>query len=374
MVTGRRSRFVPTGITKDDTPAMIEFKSDDILKDQAEALVNTVNCVGVMGRGIALQFKESFPENFKAYSDACKQGTVRPGRMFVFETGRLTPPRYIINFPTKRHWRGKSRMSDIEAGLEALVDVLREKQIRSVAIPPLGSGLGGLDWPEVKKRIEVAMRPLGQVAVTVYEPKGAPSSDRMTHSREVPRMTAGRAALVELMQRYLGGLLDPFVTLLEVHKLMYFMQEAGEPLKLKFKPAPFGPYAENLRHVLHAIEGHLISGYADGGDLPDKQLRLVPGSTDDAAAFLKRHKETRARFDKVTELVEGFESPFGLELLSSVHWVMRHEIVGSLDDVIARTYAWNPRKRQFTPRQIGIAVNVLSQKGWVEPPDTRSPG
>jgi len=351
---------------------MIEFGSGDILKDDAEALVNTVNCVGLMGRGIALQFKDTFPENFKAYAEACQRGEVQPGRMFVFETGQLTSPRYIINFPTKRHWRGKSRMEDIEAGLKALVAVIREKRIRSIAIPPLGSGLGGLDWLDVKPRIEAALRTLTDVRVTVYEPKGAPASDTMTHSREVPRMTAGRAALVELTHRYLGGLLDPFVTLLEVHKLMYFMQEAGEPLWLKFKQAPYGPYAENLRHVLHDIEGHLVSGYADGGDAPDKQLKLVPGAVAEAAAFLTQHGDTRARFDKVAELVEGFESPAGLELLSTVHWVMKHEAARTLYDVVARTYAWNPRKRQFTPRQIGIAVNVLSQKGWVEPSDTRS--
>ena len=194
----------------------------------------------------------------------------------------------------------------------------------------------------------------------------------MTHSRDAPTMTAGRAALVELMHRYLGGFLDPFVTLLEVHKLMYFMQEAGEPLRLNFKQAVYGPYAENLRHVLHAIEGHLVSGYADGGDAPDKQLELVPGATDDGARFLEQNEDTRSRFDKVTALVEGFESPFGLELLSTVHWVMTHETVGSLDDVIARTYAWSPRKKQFTPRQIGVAVNVLSQKGWVEPLGARN--
>lgn len=346
---------------------MIEFKSGDILKDEADALVNTVNCVGVMGRGIALQFKEAFPVNFKFYVAACQRGEVLPGRMFVFETGQLTPPRYIINFPTKRHWRGKSRIADIESGLVALVKVIREKQIRSIAIPPLGSGLGGLDWAEVRPRIEAALRTLADVCVSVYEPMGAPASDTMTHSREVPRMTAGRAALVELTHRYLGGLLDPFVTLLEVHKLMYFMQEAGEPLRLRFTQAHYGPYAENLGHVLRAVEGHLMSGYADGGDAPDKQLKLVPGAVDEAAAFLEKHGVTRSRFDKVAELVEGFESPAGLELLATVHWVIKHEVVRNLDDVIERTYAWNPRKRQFTPRQINIAVQVLARQGWAEP-------
>lgn len=344
---------------------MIEYTSGDILKDESEAIVNTVNCVGVMGRGIALQFKNAWPENFKAYAAACQRHEVQPGRMFVFETGRLTTPRYIINFPTKRHWRGKSRIEDIDAGLRALAKVILERDIDSIAIPPLGSGLGGLDWAKVKPRIEAALQALIDIRIIVYEPDGAPTSDTTHHRREVPTMTAGRAALIELMRRYLGGLLDPSISLLEVHKLMYFMQEAGEPLRLQYVQAPYGPYAENLRHVLHAIEGHLISGYADGGDAPDKQLMLVPGAIDDAETFLKTHADTRARFDKVETLIEGFESSFGLELLATVHWVIRHERVMAFDDVVERTYAWNARKRQFTRRQIGIAVDVLTTHGWV---------
>lgn len=192
----------------------------------------------------------------------------------------------------------------------------------------------------------------------------------MAHKREVPKMTAGRAALVELIHRYLGGLLDPFVTLLEVHKLMYFMQEAGEPLRLKYVKAPYGPYAENLRHVLHAVEGHLIAGYADGSDAPDKPLTLVPGALEEAAGLLAQHAESRARFGRVTLLVEGFESPYGLELLSTVHWVMTHEGVAQLDDVASRIHAWNPRKRQFTLRQVAIAADRLAAQGWVSPQTT----
>lgn len=350
---------------------MIEFKSGDILREDAEALINTVNCVGIMGRGIALQFKKAFPENFKAYAVACKNAEVRPGRMFVYETGQLTNPHYIINFPTKRHWRGKSRMEDIVAGLENLAETIRQYNIRSIAIPPLGSGLGGLEWPEVRQHIEALLEPLPDVRVVVYEPEGAPATEKMAHNREVPIMTAGRAALVELISRYLGGLLDPFVTLLEVHKLMYFMQEAGEPLQLRYKKGLYGPYAENLGHVLNAIEGYLVSGYADGGDAPDKQLKLVPGAIEDAMIFLNQHTETRVRFNKVAELVEGFESPFGLELLSTVHWVMKNESVNSMDEVINHSYAWNDRKRQFTHRQIALAVDVMSRKGWTEKLEAR---
>ena len=350
---------------------MMEYRVGNILEDTAEALVNTVNCVGVMGRGIALQFKKAFPENFKVYAAACKQGKVQPGRMFIHETGKLIPPRYIINFPTKRHWRGKSRLEDIEAGLEDLADVIQRYDIRSIAIPPLGSGLGGLEWGEVRPRIVKALEPLTHVRVVVYEPGGPPAAKNMAHIREVPKMTAGRAALVELIQRYLRGLLDPFVSLLEVHKLMYFMQEAGEPLGLKFQKGPYGPYAENLRHVLNAIEGHLVSGYADGGDAPDKRLELVPGAMEEAGAFLARNERTRSRFTKVAELVEGFESPFGLELLSTVHWVIDKEGARSMSDVQKRTYAWNDRKQQFTPRQIALAADVLKRHGWVNEAEHR---
>ncbi|TQV62557.1 MAG: macro domain-containing protein [Halothiobacillaceae bacterium] len=346
---------------------MIEYTSGDILQCEADALVNTVNCVGVMGRGLALQFKNIYPENFKAYEAACKREAVQPGRMFVFDAGQLTLPRFIINFPTKRHWRGKSRIEDIESGLVDLVKVIRDKGIRSIAIPPLGAGLGGLDWNEVRPRIARALAELTDVRVRVFEPKGAPANDKMAHVREVPKMTAGRAALVELIQRYLGGLLDPFVTLLEVHKLMYFMQEAGEPLRLKYVKAPYGPYAENLRHVLKAVEGHLISGYADGGDAPDKPLTLVPGAVIEAKDYLDQHAISRARFERVTKLVEGFESPYGLELLATVHWVMSREGATQHESVERQVYDWNARKRQFTPRQLAIAEARLRSLGWLSP-------
>lgn len=186
-----------------------------------------------------------------------------------------------------------------------------------------------------------------------------------TKSREVPNMTAGRAALVVLMHRYLAGLMDPFVTLIEVQKLMYFMQVAGEPLKLNYLKHHYGPYADNLRHVLTKIEGHLVSGYHDGGDAPDKQLELVPGAVKDAETFLVEDGDTRTRFDRVGSLVEGFETPFGLELLATVHWVATQEHAANSDEAVAKVYAWNERKRRFSPRQIDIAYQTLQSKGWL---------
>jgi O-acetyl-ADP-ribose deacetylase (regulator of RNase III) len=344
---------------------MIRFERGDILTADAEALVNTVNCVGVMGRGIALQFKNRFPANYKAYRAACDESRVQPGTMFVFDRREVTWPRYIINFPTKRHWRGKSRIEDIESGMESLVREIRSRGIKSIAIPPLGSGLGGLRWTDVRPVIETALKEIPDVDVVVYEPGGT-GSEVSNRSTQVPTMTAGRSALVVLMHRYLAGLLDPSISLLEVHKLMYFLQIAGEPLRLRFVKGPYGPYAENLRHVLQKVEGHLVSGYASGGDAPTKQLTIVPGAVTDAERFLTSHEETNQRFARVSRLVEGYESPFGLELLATVLWVVQESGTRELPDVETATHAWGARKLAFSRAQIGLALERLADEGWID--------
>jgi O-acetyl-ADP-ribose deacetylase (regulator of RNase III) len=319
-----------------------------------------------MGRGIALQFKKRFPANFNAYAQACKAQAVQPGSMFVVENQTSTQPQYIINFPTKRHWRNASRMEDITAGLKHLVQVIRDNHIRSIAIPPLGCGLGGLNWTLVKQQIDVHLAGLEDVRIIVFEPTSTPTADPATLIGTTPHMTPGRAALIVLMQRYLNGLLDPFVTLLEVHKLMYFMQEAGEPLRLTFKKHHYGPYADNLRHVLNTLEGHFISGYGDGGDQPDKQLVLMPCAYEQAAEFLAQHHATQSHFDRVVDLVEGFESPFGLELLSTVHWVVTKEGTATPQAIVPAVHGWNSHKQQFTARQIELAAQHLEYRGWLD--------
>lgn len=317
-----------------------------------------------MGRGIALQFKKAWPDNFKHYAKACQNKEVQAGKMFVFETQQLTYPHYIINFPTKRHWRNASRMEDIETGLKALITTIRENNIQSIAIPALGSGLGGLDWTQVKDRIEQALAILPEVRVVVFEPKGAPKQGKMVRNRVLPNMTIGRAVLVKLIERYLSGLLDPTISLLEVHKLLYFMQETGEPLRLKYRKAHYGPYAENLRHVLNTIEGHFITGYADGGDTPDKPLQLVSGAIKKANACLDRHPKSHQRFKSVSTLVAGFESSFGLELLATVHWLKKYENMQTVGEIVHATHTWNERKQQFSPKQIALALNRLEQNHW----------
>ena len=285
--------------------------------------------------------------------------------VFVVETGQLTNPRYIINFPTKRHWRGKSRLADIDAGLVALVREVKVRGIASIAVPPLGCGLGGLDWGEVQPRIVRAFSALPDVRVMIFSPSRTPAAFYMARSRTAPSMTSGRAVLVKLIERYRAGLLDPFITLLEVQKLLYFAQEAGEPLRLRFVKAIYGPYAENLRQVLAQIEGHFVSGYLDGGDTPTKQLQLVPGATAEADACIQGTPETLTRIYRVGELVDGFETPFGMELLATVHWVVSRGKVAGDDAVVDAVHSWNERKRSFTPRQITIAADRLEAKGWL---------
>lgn len=344
---------------------MIRYTTGDILQCDAEALVNTVNCVGVMGRGIALAFKHAFPDNFNAYALACERGDVQPGRMFVHATGRLRP-RLVVNFPTKRHWRGKSRIEDIESGLEALVQVVRANDIKSIAIPPLGSGLGGLQWSAVREMIAQRLASLVDVDIVVFEPSTIASSQSTAqHDRPVPLLTPARAALVGLMARYLDGLLSTSVSLLELHKLMYFMQSAGEPLRLRYQKGPYGPYADNLRHVLNAIEGYYVSGYQHSGDQPGTLLELVPGAASDALTLLEAHEETKLRFERVAQLIAGFESPYGMELLTTVHWLYAQEACTTVETIHRSIQQWNSRKASlFSERHVRIAFDALSNNAW----------
>ncbi len=349
---------------------MIELTQGDILQADAEALVNTVNCVGVMGRGIALQFKKAFPENFKRYKAACDNKELQPGKMFIYDLNRLYNPRYVVNFPTKRHWKGKSRMADIETGLQALVEEVRKRDINSIAIPPLGCGLGGLRWADVRAKIEDAFQDLSDVQILLYEPKGAPPAEKMVHSKKVPNLTVGRAALLVLMRRYLAAVMDPFVTLLEIHKLMYFMQESGEGLKLQYNKGLYGPYAQNLRHVLTIMEGHFITGYGDAEDNPEREINLLPEVLPRAEGFLEDHPSTRKHFQRVVDLISGFETPFGMELLSTVHWVANNEGAITADQAVSKTYSWNDRKRMFLEKHIRLAWDILERKGWLQHPQT----
>lgn len=343
----------------------MEEARGNLLVADTEALVNTVNCVGYMGKGIALQFKQAFPENFKVYARACDREEVQPGRMLVFETGLMRNPKFIINFPTKRHWRGKSKIEDLEAGLEALVKEVKLRSIRSIALPPLGCGHGGLDWRVVAPMIRQAFEAVPDVRVLLYAPAGAPAAEAMPVRTKRPTMTVARALFVRIMDQYL--VLAYRMTLLEIHKLAYFLQEAGEPLRLNYEGGHYGPYAQNLNKVLERIEGHFTRGYGDS-QTPDVEIRILEGAVDEASAFLADHRESLQRLEFVARLIEGFETPYGMELLSSVHWVTAHgdAPARTLEEAIEAVHSWNPRKkRMFRREHLKIAWARLDGEGWL---------
>ncbi len=347
---------------------MLELIEGNLLEADADALVNTVNTEGVMGKGLALQFAKKFPDMLAAYKQACKTGRVAPGKMHIYERGEMFQPRYIINFPTKRRWRSPSRIEDIEAGLRALVQEIERLHIRSIALPPLGCGNGGLDWNDVFPRIKAALAPLKDVRVLVFPPKGAPSAEAVVHATPRPAMNPSRAIVLKIWQQYFA--LGYQLTLLEIHKLLYFLQEAGEPLRLRFAKDTYGPYADNLRHLLHRFEGHFTLGFADGRNKPDTEITLQPGAVQEAEQFLAEHADTSQssleRLERVAHLVEGFESPYGMELLATVHWVATHDSAKTTEDVVAGVHQWNVRKRKLMSRDhIVLAHERLAQQSWV---------
>jgi O-acetyl-ADP-ribose deacetylase (regulator of RNase III) len=348
---------------------MIQYVTGNILHGQADAIVNTVNTVGVMGKGLALQFKKAYPDNFSVYKKACDDKVFHTGQVLTVPIGNISAPYYIINFPTKAHWKAKSKMEYIEQGLTALKTEVQRLKVNSVAIPALGSGLGGLPWQQVQNVIEKSLADMPQIEWHIYPPQGAPKASEMINKTQKPRMTQGRAAVLGLIHQYLSTGFGYRLSLLEVQKLVYFLTAAGEPLnQVVFQKHHYGPYADVLRHVLERMEGHFISGYADGFNKPETPIELKSEAASEAFDFLEHYPETKARFQHVAKLIEGFESQNGMELLSTVHWVVTQE-VGSADlpeeTIVERVHQWNPHKACMKPVRIIAAYHRLQQNGWL---------
>lgn len=339
---------------------VIELASGNLLEAPAEALVNSVNTVGVMGKGIALQFKRAYPEMFKAYAAACKAGELEVGSMHVFETG-LIHPRFIINFPTKKHWRQPSRAEYIRSGLAALRREVEERSVTSIAIPPIGCGAGGLSWSVVRPMIEKAFADMDDVRVFLFAPGHTPAAKDMPNRTSRPNMTPGRAAVLSLAGAYLEAGLEDHLTTLEFQKLAYFMQLAGEDLRLTYKPHHYGPYADALRKVLEVMEGHFISGLGDDASKPDAEIELLPGALEEARAALGASARTREHVGRVLELLHGFEDAYGLELLATTSWVAG-ETAG---EAVRAVTAWSDRKaRLFSESHVRAAWSRLHEHDW----------
>lgn len=348
---------------------MIRSATGDILKADVDAVINTVNTVGVMGKGLALQFKRRYPENFKLYKRACDAGDVTIGRMFVTETHEITGPRWIINFPTKKHWRADSEVEYIRDGLEDLVRVIRDNNIRSVAVPPLGSGNGGLNWSQVRPLVESALSVVTNLRVEIFDPVKAHFAVQPSES---VRMSNSVALLVSLMvgysqQRHAA---EPWedahgASHLEIQKLMYFAAKFVPQMKLRFEQGPYGPYSDAVRAMLTHIEGTFVDGFGDGND---RVLDLVPIRVTEAGvaalADFKPAKIEPHQFDSavasVLSLVEGFEGAYPLELLASVDWAREELSTDVVEEVAPYVQGWTERKgRMFTDVHINTALGHL---------------
>lgn len=348
----------------------MQIAGGNLLESGAEALVNTVNTVGIMGKGIALQFKRAYPENYEQYSAACGRGEVVIGRIFVHETNLLDNPRYILNFPTKQHWRSRSKIVDIAAGLEDLRRVIVEHRISSVAVPPLGCGNGGLAWTDVRPLIEHALGDIPDVEVFVYPPSGTPAPDAMPIRTKRPKVTRFGAAILLAFKRYMnlsmeaGLAVEPKISMLEAHKVAYFLQVGGWPLGLVFNQGHYGPYAVELDRFISSVEGHFIRGYGDGTGGAKATLTLDNRALEEAERTLGTSEEFRQALGRLESIVGGFEFPYGVELLSTVHYAASFEPPSEhkIDMIIDRIANWSPRKqRLFRLDQTVVAYEHLAK-------------
>jgi len=351
---------------------MIIATAGDLLKADVDAIVNTVNCVGVMGKGVALQVKRRYPDVFEVYSRECKADRVRIGQMLAVPTNELHGPKWVINFPTKTHWKSPSRLSYIESGLPDLLRVVKELGIRSIAIPPLGAGNGGLAWSDVRPLICDTFDELEDVRVELFEPTNA--FRHIAQAAQVT-MTRARALTLALMNRYADAHaeVEPHsgkgLSHLEIQKLLYFADTVYPSLNFQFSQGRYGPYSDRARHLLIEMEGAFISGFGDGNDRVLEFRPIQP--TERGEAELAHYLDTQSEevtdlVDQVMSLVNGYEEPYGLELLSSTHWVVLNEHAAVPAIAANAVRNWTQRKgRIFTDRHVERAFTHLAAVGAI---------
>jgi O-acetyl-ADP-ribose deacetylase (regulator of RNase III) len=336
---------------------MIHYKTGNLLDSEAEALVNTVNTVGVMGKGIALQFKNMFPNNFKLYAQACKNKEVKVGQLLVTEEeALLTGKKIIINFPTKTNWRLPSEYQYIEAGLTELVRVIREKNIKSIAIPPLGSGNGGLDWNKVKQILEKYLTDV-DCDIHIYEPSVAIQE---VLKKERVKLTPARAMLLSVLYELVRN--GEFVSEFSSEKIAYFLQRFGakEAFKLEFQPNFYGPYSGKVKHVLYYLNGSYIMGYSSKDKKPFEELGLILDAELEVNEFLDKPENATLKntVEKTKSFLTGFYSPFGLELLSTIDFIISEKDAKTTEAITRELENWSDRKKTLFTNQKFIQIAV----------------
>lgn len=334
------------------------IQNGDIFKADTEAVVNTVNCVGIMGKGIALQFREKYPSNYQSYKNACEAGQVNIGKMFVTKNGLLRP-NYIINFPTKKHWRGKSQIEYIEKGLDDLKSVLKAYNIKSVAIPPLGAGNGGLNWYIVKHLIITKLDNL-DIDILVFEP--SIRFNAIQHASKVD-LNDFRATFIKCVSVY-NSALDRMYELgnIEAQKLVYFIGLVLDRSDIinRYVKHIYGPYFPQLNNALHALSGTYLCGIGDGQK--QNHIDVMPGVIEEVDKYIISRPHLSNAVEKIKRIIYGYETSFGMELLGTVHWVCTHEDVQSEQDVVRHVHSWNERKKTImSPENIIRAYNHLKQ-------------
>lgn len=342
----------------------MQYLKGNLLEAKTQALVNTVNTVGVMGKGIALQFKEAFPENFRRYAIACKNNTFNIGDLLIVKEQNIEGERIIINFPTKTEWFKKSQYSYIEEGLKKLSHAIIENQITSIAIPPLGCGNGGLKWEKVKLMIEKYLGHLSNVDIQIFEPNDAVKEllKKQDVDKEV-KLTPARAMLLYAMFYY--DLSGENTSLFVANKLAYFLQRLGETSlnKLNFQASHYGPYSIGVQHVLHAMNGKYVRGLEQMNLKSFEPLELQYDKFEELKVYVRKvfSAEQRRRLANLVKLIDGFESALSLEILATVDFVKKENPGIDREGIINNIYNWSDRKRKlFLPKYIDIAINHLS--------------
>lgn len=340
---------------------MIKILEGDMMQSEAEALVNTVNTVGVMGKGIALQFKEAFPNNNKIYRDACKKNELMPGKLLVvrdenFNIGK----KLIINFPTKIHWRNPSKYEYIEKGLVALRELILKENIKSIAIPPLGSGNGGLDWMKVKPMILEALHNL-DTDIFIYEPNADIKFILQKHeSKQQARLTPARAAL--LYSLFIFESMGEFSSVFAANKLAYFLQRKGQKLNLDFKAHFYGPYAIGVEKVLYHLNGTYLKGMEQGQIRPFEPLKLNYdkwAEVDHYVNFIMKFEDAQ-RVKSLGQFLSDYNSELSLEILATVDYIIAENPGYSFDEVMECIANWNLRKKELFKKEfVQTSYNYL---------------
>ncbi|MFD1467280.1 macro domain-containing protein [Hymenobacter caeli] len=341
---------------------MITYHTGNLLDAPAQALVNTVNTVGVMGKGVALQFRERFKQNYAAYLKACKQGELSPGHLLAVEELTANGPLLIINFPTKTDWRRKSTYGYVEAGLRALADLIGQRQLTSVALPPLGCGHGGLDWERVRPLIEQYLGGLPTTNVLVYEPNAQVKALLQQKPAATGRLTPARAMLLYSLFAYES--LGEEASIFAANKLAYFLQRLGEPLKLQFKAHHYGPYSPAVQHVLYNLNGKYIQGLEQNEAKAFEPLALNYGYFEELGAYIAQHlsPEQQHRLNSLLMLIDGFQSSLSLEVLASVDFLQTNEPNQSIGQLHAGLQTWSERKRRLiSPYHVQVAYEHLQR-------------